>query len=94
MRIHLSFDRFLHETQDAIDEHRSNDVIEYFQMADRVLSCAFPKMRSLFHVVFVEHLKFDDAKHNRSWALELLTPRLKNDFRNSLGCSQNLRDCL
>lgn len=94
MRIHLSFDRFLHETQTAIDEHRSNEVVEYFQMADRVLTCASPKMRDLFHVVFVEHLKFDDVKHDRSWALELLTPRLRDDFRNSLGCCKVLRNRL
>ncbi len=67
------FEHFRDATQDAIDAKRTKELIELFQMADRVLANAFPAMRSLFHVVYVEHLLFDDRTYDRSWALEVLT---------------------
>jgi hypothetical protein len=78
MRVHIAFQRFREETQAAMDEHREADVVELFQMADRVLACAFPKMRTLFHVAYVEHLRFSD------WSWALLTPRLKAEFKRSI----------
>lgn len=94
MRIHLAFTLFRERTQQAIDNEYRTETLEYFQMADRVLAKAFLKMRSLFHVIYVEHLRFDDRVGNRSWALAYLTPRLKARFISSLACSSKLRDQL
>jgi hypothetical protein len=91
MRVHLAFEHFRNATQDAIDGKRTKEVVELFQMADRVLANAFPAMRSLFHVVYVEHLLFDDRTHERSWAIDVLTPRLKKDFVASMGCCEEVR---
>ncbi|XZE37118.1 DUF7674 family protein [Pirellulaceae bacterium SH501] len=94
MRMHLAFLRLHRETQAAIDGHRTKELQEFFQMADRVIANSFPEMKSLFHVVYVEHLRFEDGAHDRSWALELLTPRLKSEFVRSLGCCPQLRNLL
>ena len=91
MRVHLSFSRFYGATQDAIDNGNREQVQAFFNMADRVLANAYPEMRSLFHVVYVEHLKFDDLRKSRSWALELLSTRLRSEFASSLGCPAKLR---
>lgn len=74
----IAFRRFREETQAAMDERRTAEVVELFQMADRVLACAFPNMRSLFHVVYVEDLRFDE------WSWASLTPRLKAEFQRSI----------
>ncbi|MGN6545932.1 MAG: DUF7674 family protein [Aureliella sp.] len=78
MRVYIAFRRFREETQAAMDERRTAEVVELFQMADRVLACAFPNMRSLFHVVYVEDLRFDE------WSWALVTPRLKAEFQRSI----------
>lgn len=91
VRVHYAFTAFYHKTQAAIDNNNRDRVIDFFQMADRVLANAYPDMRSLFHVVFVEHLRFDDRRKHRSWALDVLTPRLRSEFITSLGCSPELR---
>ncbi len=91
MRVHIAFSRFYHATQNAIDDGDNELVKAYFQMADRLLANAHPEMRSLFHVVFVEHLKFDDGRKSRSWALGQLSARLRNEFASSLGCSEEVR---
>lgn len=94
MRTQLAFLRMRRETQAAIDGHCTKELQELFQMADRVIANSFPKLKSLFHVVYVEHLRFEDGAHDRSWALELLTPRLKSEFVCSLGCCPQLRNRL
>lgn len=91
VRVHLAFSRFYRATQDAIENGDRERVQSFFNMADRVLTNAHPEMRSLFHVVYVEHLKFDDSRKSRSWALELLSTRLRSEFASSLGCSVELR---
>jgi hypothetical protein len=91
MRVHLAFSRFYRATQDAIDDGERELVQSFFNMADRVLANAYPEMRSLFHVVYVEHLRFDDSRKSRSWALDLLSARLRAEFASSLGCSAELR---
>ena len=87
VRVHLAFSRFYRATQDAIENGDRERVQAFFNMADRVLTNAHPEMRSLFHVVYVEHLK----RKSRSWALELLSTRLRSEFASSLGCSVELR---
>ena len=91
MRVHYAFSRFYRATQDAIDDGDRDLVQSFFNMADRVLANAHSDMRSLFHVIYVEHLKFADGRKTRSWALDLLPPRLRNEFASSLGCSEELR---
>tara|TARA_R100000365_G_C2698236_1_gene37658 strand:- start:105 stop:476 length:372 start_codon:yes stop_codon:yes gene_type:complete len=91
MRSQIAFSRFYHATQNAIDDGDSELVKAYFQIADRVLANAHAEMRSLFHVVFVEHLKFDDGRKSRSWDLGQLSARLRNEFTSSLGCSEEVR---
>lgn len=90
MRIHIAFEHFRNETQKAIDQEKTQDVVALFQMADRVLANSFPEMRSLFHVTYVEHLQFDDRNHYRSWAVQYLTPRLKEDYAASMACCKHL----
>ena len=76
-RVHFAFLAFRDHTQRAIDEGDRNRLEELFEMATQVLDCAYPEMRSLFHVVYVEDLKFHDTKRiDRLWAIEFLTPRL------------------
>jgi hypothetical protein len=83
-RLHFAFLAFRNHTQAAIDDHDRRRVIELFEMADRVLACGYPVMRSLLHVVYVEDLHFHNGPKDRSWAAELLTPRLKQDRARSL----------
>ncbi len=83
-RLHFAFLAFRNHTQAAIDNHNRQRLLELFEMADRVLACAYPAMRSLFHVVYVEDLHFHDDRRQRSWAAELLTPRLKQERAWSL----------
>ena len=83
-RLHFAFLVFRNHTQAAIDNHDRRRLVELFEMADRVLACAYPKMRSLFHVVYVEDLHFHDHLSLRSWAIELLTPRFREERDRSL----------
>ena len=76
-RIHFAFLAFRDHTQRAIDKGDRDRLEQLFDMATQVLDCAYPEMRSLFHVVYVEDLKFHDTKRiDRLWAIEFLTPRL------------------
>lgn len=85
MRVVLAFRSFLTCTQVAIDQEQHDEASEYFKMADRVLANAYPEMQSLFHAMYVEHLRFaDDQRFNRSWALEKLTPRLRDAYLSSI----------
>jgi len=83
-RLHFAFLAFRKHTQAAIDSHDRERVLELFEMADRVLRCGYPDMRSLFHVVYVEDLHFNDERTKRSWAAELLTPLLKSERSRSI----------
>jgi len=83
-RLHFAFVAFRKHTQTAIDHHDQARVLELFEMADRVLTCGYPDMRSLFHVMFVEDLHFHDERTRRSWALQFLTPALKRDRARSI----------
>jgi hypothetical protein len=83
-RVYFAFLAFRNHTQAAIDANDRERVLELFEMADRVLACGYPEMRSLFHVVYVEDLRFHDERTRRSWAAELLTPRLKQDRARSI----------
>ena len=83
-RLHFAFLVFRNHTQAAIDNHDRERLLELFEMADRVLACAYPKMRSLFHVVYIEDLQFHDQRTPRSWAIELLTPRFREERARSL----------
>ncbi|XZE42774.1 DUF7674 family protein [Pirellulaceae bacterium SH467] len=83
-RLYSAFLAFRNHTQSAIDNQDSRRVVELFGMADRVLACSYPEMRSLFHVVFVEDLKFHDERTKRSWALKLLSPSLRWERERSL----------
>lgn len=83
-RLHFAFLAFRNHTQAAIDDHDPQRALELFEMADRVLACGYPAMRSLFHVVYVEDLHFHNERRQRSWAVELLTPRLKQERSRSL----------
>ena len=83
-RLHFAFLVFRNHTQAAIDNHDRGRLLELFEMADRVLACAYPKMRSLFHVVYIEDLQFHDQQTLRSWAIELLTPGFREERAKSL----------
>ncbi|WP_442507113.1 DUF7674 family protein [Novipirellula sp. SH528] len=86
-RLHFAFLAFRKHTQAAIDDHDRQRVLELFEMADRVLDWGYPEMRSLFHVVYVEDLRFHDERTPRSWALQLLTPSLKRERAQSISGS-------
>ncbi len=84
-RLHFAFLAFRQHTQAAIDARDRDRLKELFNMASCVLDSAYPEMRSLFHVVYIEHLAFHDTKKTkRSWAIEHLTPQLKAELAKSI----------
>jgi len=81
--LHLQISCLMRATQAAISESDREFLKRAFAFADNSLRLGDPSVKNAITVSFLEYLTFSDTKkRRRSWAFDMMTPLLQQEYRH------------
>ena len=91
--IHLQLSCLMRATQAAISDADRKFLQRAFAFADNSCRLGDPTVKNAIAVSFLEHLSFPDTKkRRRSWAFDMMTPLLQQEYREVMAYLNALHD--